>query len=235
MTNTYLVADHAFLLDSMFDYVHEYLKDYRSDLTPSFSIKINKEDIYKELKYNNNDKSLSPAWYEASAVLRKLMDILSKEDYLLFHGSCLAIDKEKGVLFAGVSGAGKSTHASLYKKYLGERCTYINDDKPILKITDSGVIAYGTPWSGKSNLNSKTTIKLSSIVFINQSKENRIVSVSIEDAMPRVFKQTHIPSTLVKECMLMISKLLNQVKVFDLYCDISKEAFETSFKEIDSL
>ncbi|MCQ3035147.1 MAG: hypothetical protein MJ248_02885 [Bacilli bacterium] len=235
MINTYKVADHIFSVDSIFDYVHEYLKDYRSELTPSFVIKIEKQDILNELQFNNNDKTLSPAWYEASAVYRKLMNKITKDGYLLFHGSCIAIDRKIGVLFAGISGAGKSTHASLYKKYLLDRCNYINDDKPILKIDDDSVIAYGTPWSGKSNLNTDEKIELKAIVFINKAKENHIEPLLASDALPNIFKQSYIPNNLVKECMEMLSNLIKNVKCYNLYCDISKEAFETSYREIEKL
>ena len=44
------------------------------------------------------------------------------------------------------SGTGKSTHARLWRETFGDRAVMVNDDKPLLRITKDGVIAYGTPW-----------------------------------------------------------------------------------------
>ena len=52
MTATYFIAEHYFSLTSLFNHVHEYLKEYRSDKTPSFEIVITKEDIIEETKYD---------------------------------------------------------------------------------------------------------------------------------------------------------------------------------------
>lgn len=89
-------------------------------------------------------RQFSDAYLETLAVYRKIADYLLSCDTLLFHGSVIAVDGE-GYLFTAKSGTGKSTHTRLWREYFGERAVIVNDDKPLLHITDSGVTAYGTP------------------------------------------------------------------------------------------
>ena len=50
----------------------------------------------------------------------------------------------------------------------------INDDKPLLKIKDSGVRVYGTPWDGKHRLSTNISVPLKALCILNRGKENKI-------------------------------------------------------------
>lgn len=95
-------------------------------------------------------RHFSDAYLETLAVYRKIADYLLSCNTLLFHGSVITVDGE-GYLFTAQSGTGKSTHTRLWREYFGERAVMVNDDKPLLHITDSGMTAYGTPWDGKTD------------------------------------------------------------------------------------
>lgn len=70
-------------------------------------------------------------------------------DILLIHASVPMTD-EKGYLFLGKSGTGKSTHCKLWLNNI-EGTDLLNDDNPALRIhPDGNVYVYGTPWSGKT-------------------------------------------------------------------------------------
>jgi serine kinase of HPr protein (carbohydrate metabolism regulator) len=56
-------------------------------------------------------------------------------DTFLFHGSAIAVDGV-GYLFTAKSGTGKSTHARLWRELLGARAVMVNDDKPLLRVTE---------------------------------------------------------------------------------------------------
>lgn len=64
------------------------------------------------------------------------------------HASVVCL-QDKGYLFMGKSGTGKSTHASLWREAF-EGCELLNDDNPTIRLTDEGCMVYGTPWSGKT-------------------------------------------------------------------------------------
>ena len=71
----------------------------------------------------------------------------------LFHAAVIR-NKERGYLFLGKSGTGKSTHARLWLQY-NEGSTLLNDDNPVVRLFkgEDGKIStkvYGSPWSGKT-------------------------------------------------------------------------------------
>ncbi|MBD3263465.1 hypothetical protein GF374_03750 [Candidatus Woesearchaeota archaeon] len=67
---------------------------------------------------------------------------------LMFHAAGVRDDGEngQGLLFAGSSGAGKTTAAKIWHKY---GCTKVlNDDRIIIRKVDGDYYMYSTPWHG---------------------------------------------------------------------------------------
>ena len=92
-----------------------------------------------------------------------------------------------GYMFLGKSGTGKSTHSSLWLKYL-EGSELLNDDNPILRIGEDGVArVYGSPWSGKTPCYKNDSAPVGAIVRLNQYPENRIARNSIVEAYAAVY------------------------------------------------
>ena len=88
-------------------------------------------------------------------------------DTILFHGSAVAVDGI-GYLFTAKSGTGKSTHTRLWRELFGERAVMLNDDKPLIKVSENGIIVYGTPWDGKHRLSTNTFVPLKGICFMSK-------------------------------------------------------------------
>ena len=65
---------------------------------------------------------------------------------LMLHASC-GIDrhKEGGVVFAGVSGAGKTTMSDAF-----DETTYLSDDISMIQFTEEGALLMPSPFHGKS-------------------------------------------------------------------------------------
>ena len=78
-------------------------------------------------------------------------------------------------LFTAPSGTGKSTHTRLWREVFGDRVWMINDDKPMLRISENLVTAYGTPWNGKHHISRNASAPLKAIVQLNRGKENIIM------------------------------------------------------------
>ena len=92
-----------------------------------------------------------------------------------------------GYMFLGKSGTGKSTHSSLWLKYL-EGSELLNDDNPILRVGEDGVArVYGSPWSGKTPCYKNDSVPVGAIVRLNQYPENRIARNSIVEAYAAVY------------------------------------------------
>ena len=70
---------------------------------------------------------------------------------MLLHSSCVVYE-DKAYLFSAPCGTGKSTHTQIWlKRFPG--AYILNDDKPAIRIMEDGVYAFGTPFSGKTDLN----------------------------------------------------------------------------------
>ena len=92
-----------------------------------------------------------------------------------------------GYMFLGKSGTGKSTHSSLWLKYL-DGCELLNDDNPILRVDESGEArVYGSPWSGKTPCYKNDSVPVGAIVRLNQYPENRITRNSLVESYAAVY------------------------------------------------
>ena len=67
---------------------------------------------------------------------------------LELHASVVVRD-ERGYLFLGKSGTGKSTHSRMWLGAFDD-AWLLNDDNPVVRIEEDGVWVYGSPWSGKT-------------------------------------------------------------------------------------
>ena len=91
---------------------------------------------------------------------------------LLVHASVIK-NGGKGYLFLGKSGTGKSTHSSLWLKYI-EGSQLLNDDNPIVRVFQDEVIVYGSPWSGKTPCYKNDFVPLAGIVRLSQAPYNKV-------------------------------------------------------------
>jgi hypothetical protein len=91
----------------------------------------------------------------------------------LFHSSVVS-HKGKAYMFLGPSGTGKSTHSSLWLKYI-EGTELVNDDNPVVRVHEDGsIIVYGSPWSGKTPCYRNVSYPLGAIVELSQAPKNII-------------------------------------------------------------
>lgn len=176
-------------------------------------------------------RHFSDAYLETLAVYRKIADHLLSCDTLLFHGSVIAVDGE-GYLFTAKSGTGKSTHTRLWREYFGERAVMVNDDKPLLHITDSGVTAYGTPWDGKHRLSTNIAVPLKGICVLTRDITNHIEQAESHAAYPLIVQQTNrsLSSDGMKQTLSLIDRMLNAVPVYRLGCNMDIEAAKVAYE-----
>lgn len=98
----------------------------------------------------------------------------AKRNTILLHSSVVMLEG-KSYLFLGKSGTGKSTHSRMWLQAF-PTSELLNDDHPIVRITDSGeIIAYGSPWSGKCPCYKNISAPLGGIIRIEQSPTNEAI------------------------------------------------------------
>lgn len=89
----------------------------------------------------------------------------------------------KGLLFAGKSGAGKSTTARLWHKH--SRVMVLNDDRVIVRKTNDKFHIYGSPWHGDFSDYLAARIEsapLEKLFFIHHASKNTIRPISQKEA-----------------------------------------------------
>ena len=150
---------------------------------------------------------------------------------MFLHSSTVVAD---GVAysFSAPCGTGKSTHTSLWLKYLGDRAFILNDDKAAYRCIDGRYYAFGTPFSGKHDINVNTSAELGGICFIEQAQENSIERMDIDSAVPLLFSQTLRPSNMKRTMMLcdFIDELIQNIPVYKLRCNMDVEAAQIAFE-----
>ncbi len=193
-------------------------------------IVVEREDIDREREMPiNRDHRYSDAYLETLALYRKIAERTPAYDAVLFHGSVLSLDGD-GYLFTAPSGTGKSTHARLWRERFGDRVRMVNDDKPLLRIKDDAVIAYGTPWNGKHHLGENCSARLRGICRLSRGAENRIESVSWEEVYPLLLQQTYRPHTseMLAKTLRLVGRIGSAVPLYHLHCNMEPEAAEIS-------
>lgn len=170
MKQTYKIAEKIIEINSIHEEVHDYCRDYLSDGEPDFTVTTTEKDIeYERQKSAKNDiaegqpvMSWSDSYLEEFAVYRKSAEKLPEYDTFLFHCSAVAVDSV-GYLFTAKSGTGKSTHTRLWLELLGSRAVMVNDDKPLICVSNDEITVFGTPYNGKHRLGSNIAVPLKAI------------------------------------------------------------------------
>ena len=239
MIRKYKMADKVIEVDSAYERVHMYCNDYLTDETADFSISITQDDInYEKQRELQCAKSecrepldSSDDFYEELAVHRKIAEKMPDYDTILFHGSVVAVDG-RGFMFTAKSGTGKSTHTRLWREYLGDRAVMVNDDKPLLKVTDSEVIAYGTPYNGTYHLGCNMSVPLKAVCILARGEKNSIVPISRNEAYSMLVQQAYRPQDIAKmaKTMKLLDKLADNVELYRLACNMDIQAAEIAYE-----
>ena len=152
----------------------------------------------------------------------------------MLHASAIIMDGY-AYLFSAPSGTGKSTHTALWQKVFGkDRARILNDDKPAIRILDDGVFAYGTPWSGKTDLNINVKAPLAGICFLERSEKNWIKEISAKEAIMPIMNQTIRPYEKSDMSLLLghLDRLLTRVPTYKMGCTVSDEAAVMAHKKM---
>ena len=239
ITRKYKIADKVVEVNSIYDEVHEYCSDYQTDEPADYSVTTTQADIDFECEKSAREDEIegiptrhfSDSYLEELAVYRKIAEQMISYDTILFHGSVVAVDGV-GYLFTAKSGTGKSTHTRLWREYFGERAVMVNDDKPLLKITDSGVIAYGTPYNGKHRLGTNTSVPLKAICILTRSADNHIEPITREQAYTMLLQQVYRPADMLKmaKTLELVDRLAESVKLYRLGCNMDISAAQVAFE-----
>lgn len=130
----------------------------------------------------------NPVSYPLDQVL--LMNFLASHQGTIIHsaGWCL---EEEGYIFAGISGAGKSTISNLIVKETG--ATFLSDDRIVVRRIGDDFLMYGTPWPGDAGYALNESVPLKGIFFLSKGAENNIRKLNPSDSIARLMPVVSIP------------------------------------------
>lgn len=232
------IAGRVAAVSSLFESTRDYCQAYLTREKPDFFVAVSREDLIFEQNWLDEEarqegfrqRNFSEPYLDRAAIQRKIAERLFDWDTLLFHGSAVAVDGE-GYLFTAKSGTGKSTHTRLWRQFFGDRAMMINDDKPFLRITETGVLVCGAPWSGKHGLDSNVTVPLKGICILERGQENRIRKAEVEEILPMLCHQSYqplAPGRLPKHREL-VEALAKNTPLWHMTCSKDPEAAMVSY------
>ena len=142
----------------------------------------------------------------------------------------------KAVLFLGESGTGKSTHPRLWRENI-EEATLLNDDSPIVRITDGQPWVWGSPWSGKTPCYKKECYPLAACVRLSQAPFNKIRRLAVAEAYaslhPSCPPAFSYDESLYDSICEVLNAILTNIPVYHLAClpdaDAARLSYETIF------
>jgi hypothetical protein len=145
------------------------------------------------------------------------------------------VNNGKGLVFCGVSGAGKSTIAQLWKK---RDVKILSDDRISLRMQEGKIWAHGTPWHGDARTHLADKAPLETIYFIVHGKENRIVPLNASEVVTRLLVRC-FPTFYMKQGMEntlgFISELADTIPCFELQFTPDQRAIDEVLRHVESL
>ena len=220
----------------LFESTKEYCRPYLSEKEPEFFVDVTPEDLVFQQELLEQEaieeglkiRKFTEPFRERATIQRKVADYLFSHDTLMLHGSTVAVDG-KAYLFTAPCKTGKSTHTRLWRELFGDRAVMVNDDMPFLKITPDGVLAYGSPWSGKHGLATNICVPLQGICFLNRGRENTIRPLKVSDGMDMLLHQVHTPVDAERQCHTLVENLVQYVPLWEMDCNMELDAARVSY------
>ena len=211
----------------MFSSTRDYCRSYLSELAPEFDVVVTAQDLVREQELAELEameeglrlRKFSDPFLERAVIQRKIARELLRRNTILLHGSTVAVDGA-AYLFTAPCGTGKSTHTRLWREALGDRAVMVNDDRAFLRISDDGVIAYGSPWSGKHGLDSNIALPIKGICFLRRGPENAICRAQGAECIRELQHQCFLPEDTPGQDLArtLVEQLSRQAALWQMEC-----------------
>ena len=208
-------------LYNLHKFCHDYLLSEEDETAnPDITVRTTAANLEEENERAINylgHELYSPFMKEKQYVYRQIAEKLPNHNIVLMHAAAIEFDNQ-AFLFAGPSGSGKSTYADYWKSKFNDRITYINDDKPLIKITDEGVYAFGSPWCGKERRNNNISAPVKGIIFLYQAEENRIRPLKKSECWDLMLNQIYRTSTAdtLTKTLGLIEEAMESIPIYSL-------------------
>lgn len=119
-----------------------------------------------------------------------LMYYFARRRGVLTHAAGM-VREGKAYLFAGASGAGKSTFSKLLEAARAGRV--LSDERMIVRRSAGVVRAFGTPWAGTAGIARAGSAPLAGIFFLKHAEKNQMEKLDAAAAVDRLLPLASIP------------------------------------------
>lgn len=146
-------------------------------------------------------------------------------DTLLIHASCIAFG-DYAFPFTAKSGTGKSTHSDLWMKHI-EGSELLNDDNPIIRVSNGKPLIYGSPWSGKTPCYRQTYRKLGAVVQIERALQNSLERLPVVQAFATLLpacSSMKWDEELYDQLCNTLTMIISSTPIYTLHCLPDEEA-----------
>lgn len=217
------IADLVVKINNKYEYVTELCKDYLiEEAVPDIVVDITDDDVLKE-----QTGKFPLGYLESLAVYRKIAESMPNYGGVLMHAAVIETE-DTGIAFLAKSGTGKTTHISLWHKYLKDKVRVVNGDKPIIRIIDDTVYAYGTPWAGKERLQTNSRTELKNICFVERAESNSCVKITPDEGFNRIVSAVYLDKCF--GAMDIINKLLHKCDFYIVNCNMDISAAQVAYE-----
>ncbi len=234
--NRYVIAGIRTELFARKDWtIEKQARDYLCDFQGEAEIRVGVSDEFIDQKHGEYPHlTHSDCEYMWSGA--QFCHQLLKYNGFMLHASAVVYEG-KAYLFSAPSGTGKSTHTKLWLEVFGEKAYILNDDKPVVRINEDGqILAYGTPWSGKTDQNRNAGVPLGGICFVERATQNSITRLDTNDAVYKILNQTIRPEDFesMESLLSVLDKVLEKATVYKMGCNISHDAVLVAYNGMNT-
>ena len=205
------------------DWIFEIAPDHRKPVCARMLVK---DDFSHGRLHLENDLLSDAVFGINNAVMLLYAFRTSALDTLEMHASVI-LNNGKAFLFLGKSGTGKSTHSRLWLNHI-PGSELMNDDNPVVRVMDDGsVIAYGSPWSGKTPCYRNVSAPVGAFVRIRQDKGNRIIGMNVIEAYAALYSSSSgfkADRRMADGLHSSMEKIATSTPFFTLFCRPDEEA-----------
>jgi hypothetical protein len=143
-------------------------------------------EVYLHRPFFDPNRAVNPLQYPLDEVM--MLQILARGKGTEIHSCGLVDASGNGYVFAGQSGAGKTTMARIWSREAN--VTILSDDRIILRKLEGQYWMYGTPWHGEAEFAEPRRAPLRQLFLINHGSENSLRPIAGADAAAQLFART---------------------------------------------
>ncbi len=177
--------------------------------------------------YVEYDKKHMTYW--DTNMMMKLFELpyhLLEKQGVFLHASYI-IWKGRAILFTAPKQTGKSTQASLWKKY--KNAEIVNGDRTIIKKENGYWMAYGSPYCGTSGICNNISAPIGAVVILSQASVNQLRPAKTMEAIIAMMDGcTYEKQDKKQICKVtdVIQRVISEVPFYRLACLPDKSAVE---------